>query len=98
LVATPLPVEPALKLPQSALPQVTDQATPALEESLVTVAVNPMVELTAMDAGGETNATLIGGGGGGGGVELELHPTRAATRVKATRESISCRNFIARLH
>ena len=91
MVAVPLEVEVELKPPQSALPQVTVQATPALAESLETVAVNDWVELSAREAGGvPLRVTLMG-------LRELPHATSAAARLKAMRERIHWRYFIAHL-
>jgi hypothetical protein len=52
LVAVPLAVEAAEKLPHCALPQVTDHLTPAFALSLLTTAVRLMVEPASVDDGG----------------------------------------------
>jgi hypothetical protein len=52
LVAVPLAVEAAEKLPHCELPQVTDHLTPAFALSLLTTAVRFMVEPVSVDDGG----------------------------------------------
>ena len=52
LVAVPLAVEAAEKLPHCELPQVTDHLTPAFALSLLTTAVRLMVEPASVDDGG----------------------------------------------
>jgi hypothetical protein len=49
-----------LKLPHCALPQVTDQVTPALALSLATVAVKAPLVVAAREAGGLLSVTVIG--------------------------------------
>lgn len=52
-----------LRAPQApALPQLMDQVTPALVESLLTVAVSVAVELARSDAGAPVSITEMGGG------------------------------------
>jgi hypothetical protein len=64
-VGDPLAVEAGLKVPQGALPQVTDQVTPAFLLSLLTTAVRPAVALVASEVGGAgLKATEIAGGAG----------------------------------
>src|ERR1700733_13435719 len=63
-VEDPLPLAAGLKLPHCALPQVTDQLTPAFFASLATVAARfDVVLITIEDGGCVTNDTEIGGGG-----------------------------------
>ena len=52
LVATPLAVEGAERLPHCAPPQVTVHLTPAFALSLLTTAVRLMVEPASVDEGG----------------------------------------------
>jgi hypothetical protein len=60
VVAVPLGVVAGLKLPHCALPQVTDQVTPAFALSFATVAVKPVLVVAAREAGGLLSVTLIG--------------------------------------
>jgi len=63
--------------PQAELPQVTDQSTPAFDESFVTTAVSGLFVPTCIDDGGaELKATEIAGGGGVTELEPPPHPTR----------------------
>jgi hypothetical protein len=84
VVAAPLAVPVGLKLPHAPeLPQVTDQVTPALAESLLTVAVRDCVALVCREVGGvPLKATLMAGGGGG--LEL-LEPPHAASAAIVLR-------------
>ena len=61
----PLPVVLALKFPQAALPQLTDQITCGLEDvSLLTTAVRDWVVAFCIEVeGAAAKATLIGKGG-----------------------------------
>jgi hypothetical protein len=60
VVAVPLGVVAGLKLPHCALPQVTDQVTPAFALSLATVAVKAALVAAATEAGGLLSVTVIG--------------------------------------
>jgi hypothetical protein len=60
VVAVPLGVVVGLKLPHCALPQVTDQVTPALALSFATVAVKAALVVAAREAGGLLSVTVIG--------------------------------------
>ena len=74
-----------LKLPQApVLPHVTDQVTPALAESFVTVAVRVVVRPAASDAGAPDKATEIVAGGV---LELLLPPQPASTATIVTAMS-----------
>jgi hypothetical protein len=52
-----------LKLPHCALPQLTDQVTPAFALSLATVAIKEALLLAAIEAGGLVRVTVIGAAG-----------------------------------
>ena len=56
----PLGVVVELKLPHCALPQVTDQVTPAFALSFATVAVKAALVVAASEAGGLLSVTVIG--------------------------------------
>ena len=60
MVAVPLGVVVGLKLPHCALPQVTDQVTPALALSFATVAVKAAAAEAAREAGGLLSVTVMG--------------------------------------
>jgi hypothetical protein len=60
VVAVPLGVVAGLKLPHCALPQVTDQVTPAFALSFATVAVKPVLDVAATEAGGLLSVTVMG--------------------------------------
>jgi hypothetical protein len=61
-VATSLAVWVGANDPQSALPQVTDQSTPACDESFTTFAVIGLVApMFIDDGGGGLKETMIGG-------------------------------------
>jgi hypothetical protein len=62
-VAVPLGVDAGLKLPHCALPQVTDQVTPAFALSLLTVAVKGAVVVAATEPGVLLSATEMGAAG-----------------------------------
>ena len=47
------------KLPHCALPQVTDQVTPAFAVSFATVAVKPVLVVAAREAGGLLSVTVM---------------------------------------
>jgi hypothetical protein len=85
-VATPLPVDPAEKLPQGALPQLTVHVTPALAVSLLTMAVRLVVVPASSDDGGwGENETEIGAGGLGEEPEPPqpvINSTRTKTAIK----------------
>ena len=49
-----------MKLPHCALPQVTDQVTPAFAVSFATVAVKPVLVVAAREAGGLLSVTVMG--------------------------------------
>ena len=66
------------------LPQVTVQLTPALLESLETMAVSVAVALVCKDVGGELNVTEIIGGGG-----VLLEPPPQATQTAAEQSAIN---------
>ena len=78
VVAVPLAVVLALKFPQAALPQLTDQVTCGLEDvSLLTTAVRDCVVAFCIEVGGSAaKATLIGWGGWLAGFP-ELTPEQA---------------------
>jgi hypothetical protein len=60
VVAVPLAVVAGLKLPHCALPQVTDQVTPAFALSFATVAVKAVLVVAARETGGLLSVTVIG--------------------------------------
>jgi hypothetical protein len=87
VVAAPLALCVGLNDPQApALPHVTDQSTPAFDESFATTAVIGLVVLICIDVGGAgLNATEIGGGVAlimiGAEADLVLSAVEVATTV-----------------
>jgi hypothetical protein len=78
VVAPPLGVWAGANDPQAALLQLTDQSTPASDESFATVAVIEAVRPACSDFGGAAlNETEITGGGVVVELEPPPHPTRA---------------------
>jgi hypothetical protein len=77
-----------LKTPQApALPQVTDQVTPAFAESLETVAVRAAVALVGSEVGAPVSVTDIVGGGVVVVLEVPL-PPQATSDAVATQANI----------
>jgi hypothetical protein len=84
VAAVPLGVVAGLKLPHCALPQVTDQVTPAFALSFVTVAVKAVLVVAASVAGGLLRVTVIGALGAEIVIVAETDFVESVTEVAVT--------------
>ena len=84
MVAVPLGVVAGLKLPHCALPQVTDQVTPAFALSFATVAVNAVLVVAAREAGGLLSVTVMGALGAEMVMVAEADFVESVTEVAVT--------------
>ena len=73
-----------MKLPHCALPQVTDQVTPAFAPSLLTVAVKAAVVVAATELGGLLSVTEIGALGAEIVIVAEIDFVESVTEVAIT--------------
>jgi hypothetical protein len=96
VVATPLAVEAAEKLPHVALPQVTVHLTPPLLLSLLTTAVRLAVVAVTSDVGAaELKFTEMAGGVVVAGGVLDPPPHPAMTKQKMTKQSTREESLLA---
>ena len=73
-----------MKLPHCALPQVTDQVTPAFALSFATVAVNAVLVVAAREAGGLLSVTVMGALGAEMVMVAEADFVESVTEVAVT--------------